>query len=181
MLGLVISIIVVSVLILTVSQLLTVRFTYESEFIIDIDFFIFRLLLYPSRNNKKEEKTKRKKQKLKDKYRNFIATKRGIEYLAQNSGITIHKVTVNYINDNPAKFAIGSQNRYSIYLTFLAYLFVKTGKLSLAEGLYSQKSDKSDSSKLSFDATVETTFLTALTAVLIFLREKKYRKRKAGF
>ena len=179
MLNLLLAFILIILLLFIIVQTVSVRITYTHEVIIDIDFTLFALVLYPSRNKKQ---TKRNKSGYQNRIRNnFIkahAIKRGLEFLFRRSRVTVHDINVPERSLDPAKIAVRSQNKSSLVLIFLTYLSLKSDSLVAEDDsfVYLEKSDAEKRPLI--DLTLISSFFNTVIALSIILLEIKKRKRR---
>lgn len=180
MLNLLLALILILIIVFIVIQTVTVRITYTREAIINIDFTLFSLILYPSR--KKEKINAKREHSYKNKItNNFIkaaAIKKGLEYLFRRAQITVHDINIPTQSNDPAKFAVRSQNISSVILIILTYLSIKTDAIISEDNSFVYLKNSELEERPLIDLTVISTFFNTMLAFLITFFEIKKRKRR---
>lgn len=173
MLGFSFAFILIMIVILVVIETVTVRFIYENELIIRIDFLLFLLILYPSRNKKRRRKRKffagiRKR------YFVASATKRALEYLFARSSVVVHEVNIASQIDAPAKLALFSWRANYLTSIIVTLLSLKTKNVTFSDTAFN------DDKNPSLDVSLSSTLFNLLSSLVIFSINAYGNKRKRG-
>ncbi len=162
----VVILLLVTLLVVTLIQNVSVRLTYIDEVIIDVDLLFFRLIVYPAR--------RRKRRKIRDFGKNLMknikraaALKRALDYFLSKSRLTLHRLSPKIEAETPARYALQQQNVSSIINVTLTYLSIKLGTLTLDDGIF--LSDTEGDELVRFDATLDTSFSVILISFFKYL------------
>ena len=179
MANLLLTFIILSIFLLIIAETVYVRFTYNDEAVISIDFLLFILILYPSR----KKKAKRKKSigvisKFEQLITTSMAIKRSLNYLLKHSTLTVHRIEIPLSVDDPAKIAVQSQNLSSLVTVLLTYLSIKTAAITTRDDIFIS-GNNTLTKKTTLDFTLKSSLHTVIFSYLIYLRKKR-KIRKAG-
>lgn len=174
------SLILFTILIITAIQIITVRFTRDEEIIIGVDAIFFKLIFYPSR---KSGRKKRSVIGFKSKFKKTLsvaaATSKAMNFLLSRSNLTIHNIDVVLRTDDPANYAVKSQNIYSAIILFLTYLNLKMATISTEDDIF-LKREKDFSALPTLDFTISTSIWVLLFALAKYYLKAQEVKRIVG-
>ena len=161
--------IILTFLIVTALQNVRVRLFFSDEAIIDVDFLLFRLILYPTRRRKK------KRRKIRDYGKSIIKNikrasrfKRTLDYLLENSSLTVHRLNIPIKAEDPARYALASQNISSLINIALTYLYLKLDTLKTEDDIFFSEAERREG-EVKFDATLNTSLSVIITSLFRYL------------
>ena len=179
MFNLLLALILIVLISFIVIQSVTVRITYANEPIIDIDFTLFALVLYPARTKNQSKHNKSKYHRIKNNFIKAAAVKRGLEFLFKRSHITVHDINVPERSSDPAKIAVRSQSISSIILIFLTYLSLKSESLTSEDKSFVYLRKEGDHHRTYIDLSLSSTLCNVvITFLIIFLEVRKLKRRQ---
>ena len=170
----------ISALLLILAESVSVRFTYKNELKIDIDYLLFNLILYPTRN-RSPAKRKLKKgfvERLKSSFRRAFATRRALEFLFKHSRLTVHEINIPLSDTEPSRFILNSQNILSVISMLMAYLSLKSETLTTEDNILISTEQDRLKNLPTLELTVKTTLLTTLLSFIIFGIENRKKRGK---
>ncbi len=163
------SLILITALTVTLLQNVRVRFFLSDEAVIDFDFLLVRLIIYPTRRRK------RKKRKIRDFGKNLIKNikrasrfKRALDYLLEKSRLTIHRLNIPLKAENPARYALAAQNISSLINITLTYLYLKLDTLRTEDDIFFSETAPSRD-VVRFDATLDTSLSVIIISFFRYL------------
>ena len=157
------------------SEIVSFNIVYENELIIDIDFFILGIRLYPLRNSSADRNKKSKKGK--DSYNK----KRNLSEII-NRIIPSSEVSINYLY-----IALKSKNCAQAYIKKGALLFLANSAMKILEArakkfirrkIFIDSSDHTNSNELILSATVKLPLYVLVSHLFVIAKEKLFRFRK---
>ena len=172
MLGFSFAFVLIAIVILVVIDTVTIRLIYENELIIQIDFLLFLLTLYPSRN-KKRRKIKRFLD-IKKSYYIANATRKALEYLFARSTVVVRDVNLAKYTNDPAKLALATQHSLNLASFAVTLLSTKTKNVILSDSSFY------DDKRTAFNLSLSTTLFYLLSSLVIYLFTAYGHKRKRG-
>ncbi len=177
--GFLLAFILIMTVTLVVIETVTVRFIYRDELIIRIDFLLVQLILYPSRNRKRQRKRKNLLTEIRRGFSKASATKKALEYLFSRSHVTVRELDIRRKDDDPARLALASQRAYTVITIIIAYLSLKTEAL-VASNPPQILSESENEPRLTLDVSLASTLLRIISSFVIFISNAYRYKRKRG-
>lgn len=179
MANLILAIIILAIFLLIIAETVIVRVTYTDEVIINIDFLLSQIILYPSRNRRK---SRRQHTTLLKKFKKRIivagATKRAVDFFLKNSILTVHEINIPIDTTDPAKFVLLSQNASTLILMILTYLSLKSETLTSEDNTFISNNTNTLYDIPALDVTLKTGLYTVIVSALLFYVESKKIRRK---
>ena len=181
MTGFLLAFVLIMTVIMILSQAVTVRVIYRGELVIRIEFLLFELILYPTRNKKRRPKENRKL-RIRRGISSAFAARKAIGYLFLRSRVTVRELDLAERRaSNPAELAIISQNSRTLINIILAYLALKSESL-VTENTPMIISDTDYKSPLTIDVSLSSTMLGIISSFVVYSlnlhRYKRKRRRK---
>ena len=163
-----IALILFAIITITLLQNVRVHFFLSKDAIIDFDFLLFRLILYPNRKKARRKMDKSFGKSLIKSVKRAAAFKRALDYLLMRSALTVKRVDVSFDMQNPAKAALLTGNISSLFNIALTYLHIKLGTLNAEDGIF-LRDDGDSQPRLFIDATLDTSLSVIMISYLKYL------------
>jgi len=159
-----------SLLILILFSGLTVRFKLYGEATVEIEFILFKFILYPSRQSTKKNLRPKKAfiTRLKRSFTRARAAKAALEYLFSHSALILHDIKFPIKEDEPSKFVLKSESILLFISLILTYLYVKTETLTSEESALITDSGTSVFDSASVDLSLKTSLFRAVIAAIVY-------------
>lgn len=168
-----------SIIILIIAESVSIRFIYVNELIIDFNFSLFKLTLYPSRNKRQRRKKRAGlKETIKNNFIRAASAKKSLEYLLKHSNVNIHELDFHTDYIDPANFILRVQNISTVILILITYLSLKTESIISEDTFFASSSEDNSDVKMHLDVTLKSTLFNIISAYFIFVLENKRRKGK---
>lgn len=179
MTGFLLTFLFIMIVTIVIIETVSVRVIYHKEFIIQVNFFIFELILYPSRNRKPRQKRGNRSSRIRRSAASVAATRRALEYLFSRSRVTVTKLDLaGKKDDEPARLAIASQRSRTIITLILAYIALKSESL-VTENPTMVINDTEGEAPLTIDVSLESTLPRVISSFVIYiLNARRYRRKR---
>ena len=166
------------ILFLVFTEPITIRLTQRDEPLIDIDFLLLKLTLYPSRNKKKKKK-KSFLEGLIDRFSHAYASKLAFEYILGHSSLTVHEINITSDSDEPSSLVVKNQNLSTVISIILAYISLKSASLTNDDDIFVLPRDSSfNPPKL--DVSLSSKLYRLIISYFVFLFTLTKQKIKRG-
>ena len=153
--------------------------SYRDELIIEFDYLLIKLIIYPERN--KEEISNRSEDKpltrLKKKLIRIYSTRKALETLLRHAEITIYEIDLLQKSAAPENRAIRAQNALSVIYAIITYLDVKAQSLIAKDTNFIAFEDE-EQAKTTIDISLKFNLYRFILALIIYLYEMKKRNKK---
>ncbi len=157
-----------TIILVTLLQNVRVRFFIGEDTVIDFDFLLFKLILYPKHNRKRKKRNKSFGKSLVKGIRKAAAFKRALDYLLMRSTLTVERVDISLSSESPARAALLTQNISTLFNIVLTYLHIKLGTLNTEDGIF-LRDDGDSEPRLFIGATLDTSLSVILLSYLKYL------------
>ena len=180
MAGFLLAFVLILIVILIISNSVTVRFVHKGEFVIQIDFFLFELLLYPSRKTGKRRKSKGFLSNIRDSFSRATATKKAVDHLLSHSRVTVREFDFIKKTENPSDLALSTQRRYNLISAAVAYLTLKAEAITADNTPYIIEGEAKNAAPVKIDVSIVSTLFNIISSFVIFKINVYKYKRKRG-
>ena len=178
MANLFIILLLISAFLLIIAETVKVKITYQDELIINIDYLLFTLTLYPNRSivNGRKGRTKSFVERLKIGFRRSRAARRALEFLFSHSRIILHEINIPLEDRSPSRFVLTSQNILALISMLMAYLSLKSETLVSDDNVLISTEKELIKKLPTVDLTLKTRLWVTAFSIIIFGYESA-RKR----
>ncbi len=153
------------ILVLLIYQQISLRITYTDEFIIELEFLVFVLCFYPSRNKKK------RRSKIKKSFRKINSAKNALAFLLARSDIYIHEINLEVNTPSPSDSVLYTQGIYSVISFIMTYISLKARSVISDDSVFVSEKEASNYKKPTIDISVKTSLSSAILTNFVFLIE----------
>ena len=164
---------VTAIFLLILIQKISIRFLFRNEFVAEIDYSFFTVVLKSGKKKKSFEKISPKL---------FPDIKRIFDFLLRNSEVDISEIKIKSPELEPKSFILRYKNLFSLFAALTVYLSKKTKKLSLSDSslefFAAEDCENGNLLDISIQAPLYITLTTTAMFLLLKLKNKRILKAK---